>query len=442
MARNAGERPRAVRSGPSSCTAARPFSTQMPPGWEQFFSVEGMDRLHAVEDALAQGENAVHLGARLRSEGASGDEVAALLSQAALRRKAERKFGPQARTLLFTQAGLEQASRSQVAALHAARFRAAGCRTVADLGCGIGTESLALLAAGITVRAVEIDPFTARIAAANLATVSHSAGSGAPHSEVITAAAEDIPLTNIDGIFLDPARRTHGNRDTRRLTHPDDYSPSLNFAFGLATRFPTGIKLGPGFNRELIPADAEAQWVSVDGQVVETGLWFGPLARPHLTRSALVLRGGFAHELSHHGDAADVGARPLGEVIYEPDGAVIRARLIGALAADLQAGMLNDGIAYLTADQFIPTPFAHAFRILEVLPAGEKPLRKALVQRNIGTLEIKKRGANIDPAALRKRLRLSGSQSATLIMTRMAGNHVALLVERLPDPPVSTQTPT
>ena len=405
----------------------------MPAGWELFFSPEGLHRLHEVESAMAQGESTTQLGVRLRAEGAPGDEVAALLAQASLRTKAVTKFGDRARSMLFTQAGLEQASRAEVAALHAERFATAGCTRGADLGCGIGTESLALLAAGVRVRAVEIDPLTSRIAAANLTAAggAHGLSAELPQADVLTADATEAPLDGVDGVFLDPARRTRGNRDTRRLANPDDYSPSLSFAFTLAERLPTGIKLGPGFERELIPAGAEAQWVSVGGQVVETGLWFGPLARARITRSALVLRRGEAHELVSEADADDAETRPLGEVLYEPDGAVIRARLIGMLAADLDAGMVSDGIAYLTADRFVQTPFAQAFRVIDTLPAGEKQLRKALQARDIGTLEIKKRGANIDPAALRTRLRLRGSQSATLVMTRVAGDHVALLVERL-----------
>ncbi|MHB1172553.1 MAG: THUMP-like domain-containing protein, partial [Lacisediminihabitans sp.] len=41
-----------------------------------------------------------------------------------------------------------------------------------------------------------------------------------------------------------------------------------------------------------------------------------------------------------------------------------------------------------------------------------------------------KRGVDVDPAVLRKKLALKGQASATLIITRVAGRHTALLVER------------
>jgi len=399
--------------------------------WQALLDPKTYAQLLAVERSLASGETALEAGHRLRHNGMNGATAAMLLSQAELRRKAQAKFGDSASAMLFTPAGLEQASRSSVARLHASRFAATDCHTVADLGCGIASESIALASADLDVLAVEIDELTAQIAAHNLqATRSQHTRAKA---QVLTADATAVSLTGIDAAFLDPARRTAGHRDTKRLTTANDYSPSLEFAFDLAGQLPMGIKLGPGFDRELIPDEAEAQWVSVDGQLVEMGLWFGSVARENIKRSALILHTATKthHELTATTDADDAEERPLGAYLYEPEGAVIRARLIGLLATELQAGMLSEGIAYLTGDTLVDTPFATAFRVLEQLPASEKHLKRALAARDIGTLEIKKRGADVDPAALRRRLALKGSRPATLVLTRVAGKHAALLVERV-----------
>ena len=405
----------------------QPAAQSTPVGWEPLFAPAAQQLLSSLEQAIDAGESVFALASRLRAEQLPGDEVAALLTQVELRRKARAKFGATASRMLFTQAGLEQASRAAVSIRHAERYRAAGLRTVADLGCGIGSESLALIAVGIDAVAVELDPFTARIAQHNLT----SADSGSASARVIVEDAQRVTLEGVDGAFLDPARRTSGHRNTKRLTNPDDYSPSLDFAFGLSDRMPTGVKLGPGFDRELLPDAAEAQWISVDGQLVETGVWFGALARAGVARSALVIRNAESHELTAAADAEDADERRLGDYLYEPDGAVIRARLIGLLAEQLGAGMVSEGIAYLTADTLIPTPFAQTFRVLEQLPSSEKQLKRALSARGIGKLEIKKRGADVDPAALRTRLRLKGPHSATLFLTRIGGKHAALLAERV-----------
>lgn len=363
--------------------------------------------------------DAVALVSGLRKQGHPPAQVAAVLTQYRLRRKAEAKFGPFAARMLFTPEGLEQASRLRVAALHAGRFAAAGLRRVADLGCGIGGDAMALASLDLEVLAVERDEVTAAIAAYNLAPF--------PTARVVHGDALDQPLDDVDAVWLDPARRS----GAVRLSSPDDWSPTLTEALDLAARRPAGIKLAPGMDRALLPDGLEAQWISVDGEVVELVLWSGALARPGVGRAALVLRGsGAPVELRSASDTADADAGPLGDYVYEPDGAVIRARLIGDLARSIGGRMLDPTIAYLTTDTATPTPFARGFRVLERLPIDVTRLKRALAARGIGVLEIKKRGVDIDPARLRPKLALKGSAEAVLILTRIAGERAALLAER------------
>lgn len=388
----------------------------------ELLTPDGLRLLDEVSDMDTTGD-VVSAVARLRAAGHSPSLVAAVLTQARLRSKGRAKFGDFASRMLFTDAGLEQATRLRVAALHAGRFDGAGLRRVVDLGCGIGGDAMAMAALGLEVTAVEIDEVTATVASYNLAPFENAG--------VVHAAAEDTDLTPFDAIYVDPARRTAGHANTSRLTQYSDYTPSLDVVFAAAAAKPAGVKLGPGFDRDLIPEEAEAQWVSVDGQVVELGLWFGALARDGIRRSALVLDDAGNHELHAGSDSPDVEVGPLGTYLWEPDGAVIRARLIGDVARTLGAHMLSDGIAYLTGNDAPASPFARAFRVVERFPLDERTLKKELRSRGIGTLEVKKRGADIDPAAFRTRMGLKGPNSATLVLTRVAGRHAALLCERL-----------
>lgn len=360
---------------------------------------------------------------RLRAAGHSPDLVSAVVGQAHLRAKATAKFGPFAARMLFTRAGLEQATRLGVAARHAGRMRHAGLTRVADLGCGIGGDALAFAGAGLNVRAVDADEVTAAIAAYNLAPFGDAAS-------VAHGTAEDAPLDGCDAVWMDPARRTAGHSETRRVS-ADDYSPSLDWAFDVASRIPAGIKLGPAHDRDALPADAEAQWVSADGSVVELVVWTGALARPGVRRAALVMRGDTWHELTGAADAADAEVRPLGAFLHEPDGAVIRARLIGDVARSLDAGMLDPKIAYLTSDAALTSPFVQSFRVRETMAANPKSINAVLAANDIGTLEIKKRGVDIDPAAFRKKLSLRGSQTATLFLVRIGDRRHAVLADRV-----------
>ena len=363
---------------------------------------------------------------RLRKDGHSPDLVSAVVGQARLRHRAEAKFGEFAQRMLFTRAGLEQATRLAVAAKHAGRFRDAGVDTVADLGCGIGGDALGFAALGLRVHAVDADEITAAIAAYNLAPFGDQVS-------VRQGRAEEADLDDVDAVWLDPARRTAGHKETSR-TRPEDWSPALDWAFDLAARKPTGIKLGPALDRDLIPDDVEAQWVSADGSTIELVLWSGTLAREGVRRAALVIRDDTAHELTAATDAPDEPVRALGAYLHEPDGAVIRARLIGEVARSLDAGMLDEHIAYLTSDAALTSPFVSTFRVVDELPAATKELSRALRDRGVGKLEIKKRGVDIDPAAYRTALKLRGPEEATLFVTRVGSRRRAILAERVRRP--------
>jgi hypothetical protein len=63
------------------------------------------------------------------------------------------------------------------------------------------------------------------------------------------------------------------------------------------------------------------------------------------------------------------------------------------------------------------------------LPLDEKAISRYLSERSIGSLEIKKRGVDIDPQLMRKRLKLKGSGAATLIATKVGGARKALVCE-------------
>jgi len=365
---------------------------------------------------------AMVLSERLRREGIDPVLAAAALTQSRLRAKGRGKFGEFADGMLFTQAGLEQATRFTVAARHAGRYTRAGCTRVADLTSGIGGDAMAFAALGLPVLTADIDELTAAIATVNLrhfpeTVVRHADGLGI-----------DFEAEGIDGVFADPARRSPGGRRTH---DPSAYSPPLDSVLAVRTRVPAlGVKVGPAIAHSDLPEDAEAQWVSVDGDVVEAGLWFGPLAPDGPGRSALVLRGESATTVRTPADGVpepEVGA--IGSYLYEPDGAVIRSGLVSVVAGQLHGRLIDRTIAYVTSDHLIDEPTAQAYRVLDVMPFGLKRLRTALRERGVGRVTIKKRGTAVVPEQLRKQLDLSGEAEATIVLTRIAGEQKVIVVE-------------
>ena len=353
----------------------------------------------------------LQLNKQLRGQGLSPELTAAILTQAQLRIEAEDKFGPFASHMLFTRDGLAQATRLPVAAHHAARMRQAGVTSVVDLGCGV-------------------DEVTAAIAAFNMREF--------PTAEVVHGAAEDQDLAGFDALWCDPARRSGSHRDgqARRLSDPESFSPSLSWVVEKAAEVrAAGVKMGPALDHALVPDGWEAQWVSHNGDVVEVALYAGD-ARQRAGRSALLMGdepGTLTVHESEVPEADEPGIGELGEYLFEPDGALVRAGLVTALCGPLNARRISPKIAYLTGDSLatgIAQRAVSQYRIVDVLPAGIKALRQALKARDIGKVIIKKRGMDIVPEKVRRQLKLTqGSESATLVFTRVGEKHVVLLTQ-------------
>ena len=369
------------------------------------------------------------LVAKLRADGHDPATVAAVLTQAKLRKRGQAKFGEFADQMLFTEAGLEQASRLKVAALHAGRFRSAGLKQVADLGCGIGAESMAMASLGINVNAFELDEVTAAVATYNLAPFENAT--------VEIADVEQLDLSKFEALFFDPARRElHGAKKatTQRHFDPANYSPNYNFCIEQASKKPTGIKLGPGHDRKQIPEGTEAQWVSVDGDLVEMSLWFGKVARENIARSALLIDSSGQHEItSSESDSPNAELGELGAYVYEPDNSLIRSRLISDFAKPLGLTLIAPEIAYLSSDELIFSPWLKAYKVIDNLVFDRKRLKAYVRENNIGILEIKKRGSDISPEELRKQLAPKGAGAATLIVTRVGDAHRVLVTQPISD---------
>lgn len=386
-----------------------------------------LDRIPAYDESAA-----LAVGERLRHAGFDPGLVATALTQARLRARARSKFGAAAERLYFTGDGLEQATRPIVAERHARRYAAAPCAAVADLCCGIGTETAALATVGLHVVGIDRDPLTCAVAQANIEVFTLDERATVRCGDV---AAPDLDLSWADGVFIDPARR--GGRG--RTFDPRAYSPPYDVVLELADRVPaTGAKLAPGIPHAVLPDGAEAEWVSVDGSVVECALWFGPLSSGAVRRATLLPLGA---TLTGDG-VARAQAGPVQRFLYEPDGAVIRAGLVAQVAELVGGHLIDDSIAYVTSDEAVDTPFCVGYEITDVLPFQLKRLRALLRARSIGRLTVKKRGSAVEPETLRRQLRLEGDAETTIVLTRVRGEPHVLVVEPLPRPLTVDQVST
>jgi len=316
--------------------------------------------------------------------------------------------------MYFDREGLEMATGEPIACYRAARLGA--WDTIMDLCCGIGGDLLQLAS---QARVVAVDTDRVRLAMARMNAAVH----GRSKIAFVQADAQTLK-PQADLVFCDPARR-QGQRRTRRGA---EYQPPLSFILDLCRRVPAVVaKVSPAIPEEDIPPQAEAEFISFNGQCREAALYFGPLRQSQ--RRATLLPG--PHILDDR-QVPIVPVAPPGRFVFDPDPAVVRAHLIDQLAAQLNAWKLDPQIAYLSADQVIPTPFAQAFEVLHCRPFQLKDLRRFMAQEGYFPHEIKKRRFPMEPDVLRQHLKLrSGSKPVTLIMTRLAEKPTALICQRL-----------
>ncbi len=344
-----------------------------------------------------------------------GDRTTALVSTTLLRRKAAAKLAglTDVSDWLFTDEALQQATAAPVARHRAQRL--AGL-VVHDATCSIGTELAALRSTAAYLVGSDIDEVRLAMAQHNLA--QHNM---AQHNMAQDNVA-DVPLCRADAlrpisrdavVLLDPARRTGGSR----RFDPRSYVPPLDDLLEVYRGRSVVVKCAPGIDFEAVRRlgfDGEIEVTSLGGSVREACLWSGPLAEPGVRRRATVLS---RNEVVTDGDPDDCATGPVGRWIVDPDGAVVRAGLVRHYGARHGLWQLDPNIAYLTGDKLPPR--IRGFEVLDELPLREKVLRQELSRRDCGPLEILIRGVDIDPDALRRRLRPVGQTSLSVVITRI-----------------------
>ena len=328
------------------------------------------------------------------------------LEQALLRQRALAKH-PRGDELWWTGPALEQASSYDVAAWRARRFD----RPVLDLCCSVGGDLLAMPAGSV---GVDLDEARLLLARANAEVLGREVS-------VVRADATALPLPASADVFVDPARRAGG----KRVFDPRAYAPALPLVLSWRERVRSlGVKVAPGVDHDALPDDVEVELVSLRGEVKEAVLWAGAL-RSGSHRSAVLLPAG---DVLRDDPVRPPAVRPPGAWLLEPDGAVVRSHLVAQVVAAVGGWLVDETIAYVSADAPSPTPFGRWYEVLEVMPFGLKALRTRLRAYDAGPLVVKKRGTAVEPEVLRKQLGLTGSREVTVVLTRAAGKQVAMVV--------------
>lgn len=355
--------------------------------------------------------------------------VSAAVEQVRLRRRAAAKFGEFASRLYFTPDSVELSSHLAVSQYKLSRvLDELGVVLIDAMSLGSGVDALVLSWSHMT-EAVDKDPLTIEITAANRQ---------AMDEPMLQLNCADITGFDSQGeaVFIDLMRRV-GPGEGR---DPEAYDPPLSWALDRVRTTGAGwIRLAPGLPDEAVPdlgrAD-EAEWISYDGEIQEVVLWFGLLGRrtalPTPLRKATLLPCGVS--LAGRG-LPEPAVRPVGRYLYEPDPAVVHARLVAEVAQDVSGGLVDEGGPLITADELHRTPFATAYEITDVLPFKSAALRATLRERTVGRVAVAAPGLGIALDEFRRELAPKDPGAATVFITGTTDRPTVLIASPILDTP-------
>ncbi|KPL81395.1 class I SAM-dependent methyltransferase [Herpetosiphon geysericola] len=386
-------------------------------GFRWLLSVAGQQLLAELNaDAELNEANFLRYTTKLRKHYPAA-AVTAALETSLLRRASQAKF-PQASQLYFTREALEQATPWLVANYRQRHF-AAGSH-LADLGCSIGGDALAL-AQSCHVLALDRDPLRLAMLAANAQALGLSNNIAIQEADFTS-----LEFAGYDGLFIDPARRSNG----KRIWDVEHYQPPLSTLERWRSQVPIhGAKVAPGIPDDAVPAGYDLEFISLDGDLREASLWWHAGQSGGQRKAVVLTSAGSEHSIIANPEQAAAALSEPCRYLYEPDPAVIRAHAVADLAAQHNLAQFDASIAYLTSDSMVQSPLLRVWQIEQWLPFNLKALRHVLHEREIGRVTVKKRGSPITPEELSKQLRLKGRNEQTVVLTKLQGQPIVLLVK-------------
>lgn len=378
-------------------------------------SVTGDAPLMALAQSVDPGDVAGVASLRKRYPAGA---VSIALELVRAREKAVVKFGERGRALIADVAGVEQASGGAVAAYKAGRVRAAlgDHAYVADLCCGIGGDSMALVDAGLGVVSVDREAVRAWMARQNTA----------GRSDAVCA---DVACLSLGGVALhiDPARRDESVK--RRAWRIEDYQPGPAVIGRLiSASLAAAVKLSPGIEVDALPWPGEVEFISERGRLVQAVLWAGRFASAQ-RRATHVDHTGTAHTLAGEADHPPIDAAR--RYLYAFDASVERAQLMGRLCEKVDAPAIHPRLGLLSSERLIDSPWLTGFELIERLPWRPRRVKQWLAAHDGGLVEVKTRGKACDPDREQHQLRGDGGTTYTVFVLRFDTKVEALIAKRL-----------
>ena len=432
--------------------------------WELLTSDKTQD---FIKEALKRKMDALQVSTRLAKDGYSNEERAAIMDYMALVPKFREKFFEDSerkeKFLLCDKLALEQSTAQDIGRWKANLWPTTGA--VNDLCCGMGGDSF-FLPASLKITGVDLDENRLAMYRYNLQEFGKKVDTKCADVREIASGNDSASGQNADFFTIDPARRAiegENQRDLRNL------APTLEEVVEISKHYKGGMaKLPPGYPPAEIPDGTEIIYIGGHSDCRECLVLFGELAKsPDTVRAVIVDRSGKTlaqwsrgrdrstetldddlQEKLDRNDSlegkdrtyrtatskSDLPLGELGKYLSEPAPVLIRSHLFNAaaLACDLGARLISEGIAYVTSEKPLSAPGFSCYEVLAHTEIATGAVRSMLKEHNIGKITLKLRGVKLDPDAEIKRLKPKGKESAILFYTRAYGEKIAILARRCP----------
>lgn len=379
--------------------------------WAEGAAVELLEPLWELRQRYPRPADLIRLGSEVRKRWA-GEQAIWLLQQLEWYWDAVRlEAFEQPERLLFEGQALQMGSRWPLARRRAElldqRFPPG---LLLEIGAGMGGDTLEL-ARVRPVRACERDPRRLECLRHNLEVYGLS-------ERVELVCGDGLEqFEGVKSLYADPARREGGTRQWRNFD-PDPQT--------LWTRpVPVCLKLAPGLDEESLPAGVDLDYVSHQGVCKEAVLWSHPRQSGRV-QGWLYASGQWLQ--CERAQPPPLAELRVGDWVHEPDPAAIRSQ--AWLPAE--GRRIDETLALLVTPAGVRSPWTNAFEVLEIGDADVKNLKKLQARYDFHPLEIKKRGFDVEPEALRKKLpRGARGGPGTILLTRVAGRHRAVVCRRV-----------
>ena len=290
--------------------------------------------------------------------------------------------------------GIRFATPKAVAQYRAKRLK---CKTLADISCGIGGQTIFFAKECEIVYAVEIDPKKIEYARKNcelhdIDNVEFICGD-ALSPDVI----EHIP--KVDVIFSDPARPAE--EDKRKVMSLEPGIPNVISAYSDKTNNFV-FEAPPQMPPQRIQFDCEREYLSLDGQLNRLTLYFGNLKQ--CERSAVSLPDdAYICSTDTTNDVKET--QNIKRYAYEPQPSVVKAEMLPQLAGSLKNDTANIDVELFTIDKkrlllTSDTRLKNAmlknnYSVLQITDFEPEAINSILKRHDVGTVVLR---ASVDPA--------------------------------------------